>query len=259
MAERTYFCYCDDNCRFETLTREQILTAITQAVNEGTIGDIDTGFVTTIKTINGSSLRFFVGTQSEYEKLSEDERQNLFAVITNDTTKDGILTALETMGADVEDLQQAVEENKTAIAENTSAIATNTANIATNAAAIATNKTNISKNASGISTNKTNIATNTTKINRLNTAAVTKDIGQGSAALTKASYYYIEVKKSSATNYIFPLGLIYWKSGIYVRKKFGYVDEEYSFNLMDDGTCTILQGNSDVTDEFIICVNQWGA
>ena len=95
MAERNYYCICEDNCRFPTMTKEQILTAITQAVESGVIKDVDTGFVQTIKTINGKSLKFFVGTQAEYEALTADEKNGLFAVITNDTTKESLLQAIE--------------------------------------------------------------------------------------------------------------------------------------------------------------------
>lgn len=85
---------CDANCKWEGMTREQILTAITQAVNEGTIGNIDTGFVQTIKTINGQPLKFFVGTQAEYNTLATEAKENLFAIITDDTHKDGIEAAI---------------------------------------------------------------------------------------------------------------------------------------------------------------------
>lgn len=95
MADRKYYVMCDSGCKFESMTKEQILAAIAQAVNEGTIGDIDTGFVTTIKTINGTPLKFFVGTQSEYEALTAKERSNLFALITNDTSKEALFNAIE--------------------------------------------------------------------------------------------------------------------------------------------------------------------
>ena len=95
---------CDKNCKFEGMTKEQIYTAILQAVNEGTIGDIDAGFVTTIKTINGRALKFFVGEQAEYDALTEEEKTDLFAIITNDTTKEGILTALETLAQNVSNI-----------------------------------------------------------------------------------------------------------------------------------------------------------
>ncbi len=108
MADRKYYVVCDMGCKFESMTKEQILTAITQAVNEGTISDIDTGFVQTIKTINGKGLKFFVGTQSEYEGLTAEEKENLFAIITNDTTKDALFNALEEMQKEVESLIGAI-------------------------------------------------------------------------------------------------------------------------------------------------------
>ena len=95
----TVYVICSNNCKYEGLTKEQILTAITQAVNEGSIGNIDTGFVTTIKTINGLPLRFFVGTQPEYEALTEEQKQGLYAIITNDTTASSMADMLTMLDA----------------------------------------------------------------------------------------------------------------------------------------------------------------
>lgn len=88
----TKYCYCENNCKYETLDKEEILAAIAQAVETGKIGECDTGFITTIKTINGQPLRFFVGEQSEYEALADNS--NLFALITNDTTKEALFAAV---------------------------------------------------------------------------------------------------------------------------------------------------------------------
>ena len=85
---------CDANCRWEGMTKEQILTAIAQAVETGEVRDIDTGFIQTIKTINGVPLQFFVGEQAIYDGLTDEQKKNLFAIITDDKTKDGILDAL---------------------------------------------------------------------------------------------------------------------------------------------------------------------
>ena len=41
--------------------------------------------VMAIKTVDGGLLHIFVGTQAEYEKLTEAQKQNLFAIITDDT------------------------------------------------------------------------------------------------------------------------------------------------------------------------------
>ena len=108
MATPTVFVICNSNCKYEGMTKEQILTAIMQAVNEGTIGDIDTGFITTVKTITGNPLRFFVGEQSEYDCLSDHQKENLFAIITNDTTKDELLDALERLTNSYNDCEKTV-------------------------------------------------------------------------------------------------------------------------------------------------------
>lgn len=103
---------CDANCKFEGMTKEQIYAAILQAVNEGTIGDIDSGFVQTIKTINGIGLKFFLGTQAEYEALTDEEKENLFAIITNDTTKEGIIKAITDLQTELSELNKKLGEGK---------------------------------------------------------------------------------------------------------------------------------------------------
>ncbi len=59
------------------------------------------GGQTQIITINGKVLRFFVDTQEEYDKLSEAQQQNLFAIITDDTTRDAILNSIEQQRLDL--------------------------------------------------------------------------------------------------------------------------------------------------------------
>lgn len=114
----TVYVICDNNCKYEGLTKEQILTAITQAVNEGAIGDINTGFVTKIKTINNKYLQFFVGEQWQYDALDNEAKQNLFALITNDTTKDGILKAISDLKDGTETVGRAAYAENAKNAEN---------------------------------------------------------------------------------------------------------------------------------------------
>lgn len=121
MADRKYYVLCEQNCKFEGMTKEQILTAITQAVKDGTVGDIDTGFVTTIKTINNKPLKFFVGTQSEYEALSASERESAFAIITDDSAKEGILAAIEDLQEDFDDLHDGLLDGSVEILKATKA------------------------------------------------------------------------------------------------------------------------------------------
>lgn len=121
MSERKYYVLCDSNCKFESMTKEQILTAIAQAVESGEIRDVDTGFVTTLKTINGTPLRFFAGTQAEYEALTDEEKVNLYAIITNDTTVSAITEAIEAVKASCEGLQTALTDGTFTVKNATNA------------------------------------------------------------------------------------------------------------------------------------------
>lgn len=119
---------CDSNCKYEGMTKEQILAAIAQTISTGEIGECDTGFITTIKTINGLGLKFFLGEQAEYDALTEDQKQNLFAIITNDTTREELLKALEELkkqASDATNSVQAIEKglNDASIAGNAQAVA----------------------------------------------------------------------------------------------------------------------------------------
>lgn len=85
MSGRKYYCHCDSNCKFETMTKEQILAAITQAIETGEIGDVDTGFVTKIKETNaGGYVSFWVGTTAQYNALQTKEANCLY-IITDET------------------------------------------------------------------------------------------------------------------------------------------------------------------------------
>lgn len=106
MANRKYYVLCNDNCRFESMTKEQILTAIDQAVSTGEIQDVDTGFVTAIKEMNkNAALSFWVGSQAEYNALSEIT-ENCFYIITDDSTDTDLNTAFEELKQEVDVLEE---------------------------------------------------------------------------------------------------------------------------------------------------------
>lgn len=125
MADSTFFARGESKSNYETLTREQILAAITQAVSGGTIGDIDTGFVTKIKEQNhGNELRFWVGTSAEYNALVELEEieNNVLYIKTDDTSAaeiSGKITefseAIETILGYIDRLFSELSENRTRI------------------------------------------------------------------------------------------------------------------------------------------------
>lgn len=77
---RTYFVICEDNCKFESMTKEQIITAIEEAT--GNIpGDIDDAFITKIKEMNANNqLKWWVGTEAQYNALEEKDLTTLYVI-----------------------------------------------------------------------------------------------------------------------------------------------------------------------------------
>ena len=107
---------CDNNCKYEGMTKEQILSAITQAVEGGKITNLDKGFITTLLTVNNVSIKFFYGEQAAYDALTEEQKENLYAIITNDTFKADVNEALEQLNTDVEELRDDFEALNTNLA-----------------------------------------------------------------------------------------------------------------------------------------------
>lgn len=90
MSERKYYCLCDSNCKFETMTKEQILAAIAQAAETGLVFDTEAAFITKVKESNaGGFVTFWVGTKAQYNALARKE-PNCQYIITDDTTLDDI-------------------------------------------------------------------------------------------------------------------------------------------------------------------------
>lgn len=119
MSERKYYCFCDSNCKFETMTKEQILAAIAQAAEGGLVFDVDAGFISKVKESNaGGYITFWVGTQAQYNALAKKDA-NCFYLITDSTAHADIERAIsEAMGAAAEAAGVAAE----ALAEATSGI-----------------------------------------------------------------------------------------------------------------------------------------
>lgn len=76
-----YYVICDDDCRYEGMTKEQILTAIEQALENGHISDPDGAVISRLKEINkGGATRVWVGTEAEYNALSPAPTAHKLAV-----------------------------------------------------------------------------------------------------------------------------------------------------------------------------------
>lgn len=119
---KKYYCFCGSNCKYETMTKEQILAAIAQAVETGSVGDVDTGFITKVKEQNGGSgVSVWVGTRAQYNAI-ENRVQNCLYIITDDTTGDDILKACKN-ATDVAAEANAAAAEARGLAENAHGIA----------------------------------------------------------------------------------------------------------------------------------------
>lgn len=91
MADSTkFYVVKGDKTLVEGMTKEQTLAAITQAVEEHEIHDVDTGFVTTLKETNRNRpLKFWVGKQAEYNAIQTPD-EDTFYIISDSTYKEDI-------------------------------------------------------------------------------------------------------------------------------------------------------------------------
>lgn len=82
---------CDNSCKYESMTKEQILTAITQAVENGEVKDIDAGFITKLQEQNNkAALTVWIGTSAQYNAI-EEKAENCLYILTDETTEEQIV------------------------------------------------------------------------------------------------------------------------------------------------------------------------
>lgn len=80
MSERRYYVLREDNCRFESMTKEQIIAAIAEATGTTPTG-LDEAFITMLKEQNASkAMKLWVGTSAQYNALSSKESDVLYII-----------------------------------------------------------------------------------------------------------------------------------------------------------------------------------
>ena len=90
--EKKYYCFCGSNCKYETLTKEQILAVIEQAAAGSLTFDTSAAFITKVKEQNGGGyITFWVGTQAQYNALQTKDPTCFYLV--TDSTKDADVAA----------------------------------------------------------------------------------------------------------------------------------------------------------------------
>ena len=89
MSEKKYYCYCDSNCKYETMTKEQILAAIAQAAAGGLVFDTEAAVISKVKEMNaGGFVTFWVGTQAQYNALGSINASCMYIITDNTWQQD---------------------------------------------------------------------------------------------------------------------------------------------------------------------------
>ena len=128
MADNKVYVLDSGANQYEAMTKEQILTAITQAVNDGTISNIDAGFITKIQEMNKNGvLKWWVGSQAEFNALDTKDANTLYlftddplyqdlldAIDDVDTKIDNETESRENLGAEVNNIKNGTTEVKKA-------------------------------------------------------------------------------------------------------------------------------------------------
>ena len=87
MADRKYYVLCQSNCKYESMTKEQIIAAIAEATGK-TPTDIDAAFISKIKEINkGATVQIWIGETAEYNALvaNGEKRGDVIYIKTDDS------------------------------------------------------------------------------------------------------------------------------------------------------------------------------
>ena len=96
--------FCRDNCRYPVFTKEEVIGLLKYVLEHNELppdivdGNYDStqGLVAVNSVVDqnkGTAIKFFVGTQAEYDAYAGD-KTNLFAIISDDKTKQNIFNTL---------------------------------------------------------------------------------------------------------------------------------------------------------------------
>lgn len=108
MSDRNYWVFCDDNCKFPAMTKEQIISAIAEATGK-TPTSVDDAFVTKIREMNASAnLKFWVGTTYQFSALETKEENTLY-ILTDDDTSESIEQISEQISAIEQNLSKIID------------------------------------------------------------------------------------------------------------------------------------------------------
>jgi len=124
MSERTYYVLCADDCKFEGMTKEQIIAAIAEATG-ATPTQIDAAFITKIKEKNRNApLKFWIGTQAEYNALATIDANTFYIFTDSDELSTIEQIAEDAAEAKAQEICQPLENDIDDLEEDVTAIQT---------------------------------------------------------------------------------------------------------------------------------------
>lgn len=177
----------------------------------------DTSLVGSIETINKEPLHFFVGTQAEYEALNNADKQNLFAIISDDTTAETIENAINVL-----------QERCDAFADGT----------------VIVGKALCDSEGNSI------VETYATKDSIVGFPEPTyKPVTiENYNSISSKGYYYFEIVFNDGTHY--HLGMLYWDGKSQTRTWIMQPDLwEYYLNISDYGKVTLMNSDKEIQDD----------
>ena len=113
MSERNYYCICEDNCRFPTMTSEQILAAIAEATGN-TVTNIDDAFIAKIREMNANkNITFWIGKSAEYNAIAATDAivENCLYIITDESIAEDIEEAITILRLQIESLNARINKS----------------------------------------------------------------------------------------------------------------------------------------------------
>ena len=170
---------CDNNCKHPVYTREEVLAILQQAINDGTLQNIDADAAAIKKVMSengGADVKFWTGTEAEFNALDPAPNATFFiprraadgtVYICIDDTKISSMPTAEQVQAAIDGTEKA--ENAANEAKTAAEAAQGTANAAGTAASNAQSTASAASTAAANAQNTANAA-NTAAANAQSTA-----------------------------------------------------------------------------------------
>lgn len=99
------FVLCKNNCKYESMTKEQIIAAIAEATG-ATPTNIDDAFITKIKEQNkGDAIKIWRGKVAEYNAIEEKDDDTIYIKI-DDTSDADVAATIKAMQKEIEQIKQ---------------------------------------------------------------------------------------------------------------------------------------------------------